>query len=796
MLKNYLKTAIRHLLRNRFHSFLTISGLAIGMAVAVLIGLWINDECSYEQYNPGYDHIARVMQHQDLNGAPYTTRAVPVPLAAALRSSYGNACPQIVLSQWTQDHILSYGDKKLTRKGKFMEAGGPDLLGLTMLKGSGSGLSGTASVLLSATAARSLFGDTDPMGKVIRIDDQAVAAVTGVYADIPANSQFHPVQFIAPWKLYASVHSWVKEEENDWSYDAVEVFVRLNDNVDAASLSAQIKDLSIAHLQDNKLGLAYHPQLFLQPMADWRLYSEQRGQDSGGLIRFVWLFGAIGAFVLLLACINFMNLSTARSERRAREVGIRKAMGSMRVQLIAQFLGESVVTAFVAFLFALLLVMLALPAFNRLADKDISIGWSHPRFWLTGLSFSLLTGVFAGSYPALYLSRFRPVKVLKGLFRADSGAAGARRALVVLQFTVSMLLIVGTVVVFRQVQYAKDRPTGYDRSGLLTLPMNTSTHFEKQDLLREELLQTGAVREVAASSSSATTLMLSLSGFEWRGKDPNLLGEFGVISVTHGYGKAMGWEFTAGRDLSRTFATDSSAMVINEAAAAFMGLKNPVGETITWDGKTYHIIGVIHNMIIESPYERVRPTIYYPGDRKEAGWLFVKLNPAMPVSEALAKVQSVFHRIIPSAPFDYTFVADEYGKKFATEERIGQIGGLFTVLAIFISCLGIFGMASFMAERRTREIGVRKVLGASVLSLWQLLSKEFVLLVGLSVAIATPVAYLLLHRWLQQYTFHSGIPWWIFAGAGLGVLLITLFTVSVQSVKAAMANPVKSLRSE
>lgn len=797
MLHNYFKTAIRHLLQNKTHSFINISGLAIGMAVALLIGLWIADECSYEKYNPGYDHIARVMQHQVLNGQTFTTKAVPLPLASALRASYGNACPQVVLSQWTQEHILAYGDKKLTQRGKFMEPAGPDLLGLKMLEGSTAGLENPASILLSASTARNIFGTADPMGKIVKIDDQMIASVTGVYEDIPANSQFHTALFIAPWDLYAAANSWVKEEKNEWGYDAVEVFVRLTDKTDPQKLSAAIKNLSLDHLKDNQLGLAYQPQLFLQPMSRWRLYSEKSGQDnSGGLIRFVWLFGTIGLFVLLLACINFMNLSTARSERRAREVGIRKAMGSRRSQLIGQFLGESLVTAFIAFLFSVLLVGLALPFFNRLADKEIAIGWSAPWFWLSGLGFSIFTGLLAGSYPALYLSSFRPVKVLKAPFRAGRWTTMPRKTLVVMQFTISIVLIIGTMVVFRQVQYAKDRPAGYSREGLLTLPMNSREYFGREETLRYELLQTGAVTEVAESSSSATTLMLSLSGFEWPGKDPNKLGEFGVISVTHGYGKTLGWQFTEGRDFSRELATDSSAMVLNEAAVAFMGLQHPVGETITWSGSKYKITGVIKNMIIESPYDPVRPTVYYLGDKKEATWLFVRINPAMTAGEALNKIQTVFHRIIPSAPFDYKFVADDYDKKFATEQRIGQLGGLFTGLAIFISCLGIFGMASFMAERRTKEIGVRKVLGASVFTIWRLLSKEFVVLVSLSIALGGPLAYSLLHRWLQNYTYRSGIPWWIFAATGAGALLITLLTVSFQSFKAAMANPVDSLRTE
>jgi len=791
MIKTYFKTAIRHLFQNKAHSFINVFGLAIGMAVALLIGLWIVDECSCEKYNPGYDHIARVMQNQVLNGQTYTTRAVPIPLAAELRATFGSAFPQVVMSQWTQDHILAYGDKRLTQQGKFMEPAAPDLLGLKMLQGTKAGLQNPASILLSAAAAREIFGTADPMGRVMTIDNQMTVKVTGVYEDLPSNSQFHTALFIAPWDLYAAVNPSVKDVRNNWAYDAVEIFVRLSDKTDPGKLSAAIRSISMAHQKD-KLAADYKPELFLLPMSRWHLYSSfKNGISAGGLIQFVWLFGIIGLFVLLLACINFMNLSTARSERRAREVGIRKAIGSLRGQLIGQFLSESVLTAVIAFVFSVLLIGMALPFFNRLADKNISIGWSAPWFWLAGLAFSIFTGLLAGSYPAFYLSSFRPVKVLKGAFRAGPQAAIPRKALVILQFTVSVILIIGTVVVLRQVQYAKDRPAGYDRTGLLSLSMNTSEFFDHGRPLRQELLRTGAVAEVAEATG-----MLNLTGFEWPGKNPGLQGEFGVVSVTYGFGSSVGWQFKEGRDFSRDFATDSSGIVINEAAVAFMGLHDPVGQQVTWDGTKYRIIGVIRNMIMESPYEPVRQTVYYLGDKAYAPNLFVKLNPNMPTGEALKKVQAVFHRIIPSAPFDYKFADAEYDKKFATEQRIGQLAGFFALFAIFISCMGIFGMASFMAEQRTKEIGIRKVLGASVFTIWRLLSKEFVILVGISIGIAGPVAYWFLHQWLQGYTYHSGIPWWVFAATGLGTLLITLLTVSVQSLKAAMANPINSLKAE
>ena len=798
MIKNYIKIAFRNLFRDKLHSFINIAGLAIGMTIVLLIGFWILDECTYERYNPNYDYIARVMQNQTLNGKTSTTSSMPIPLAGELQTAYSPAIQQVVTSYWTRDYILAYKDKKLTQKGKFMGAGAADLLGLHMLQGSRAGFENPSSILLSAAAARALFGRADPLGQTLHIDSKMAVTVKGVFADIPQNSQFREVHFIAPFDLFAAANDWVKEERTDWGYDCVEIFVQLADGVDEAGLSARLKNSTIDHLKDNPDAAAYHPQVFLQPMRRWHLYSEfKNGINTGGSIQFVWLFGTIGFFVLLLACINFMNLCTARSERRAKEVGIRKAIGSLRGQLVAQFYSESLLVALIAFLLSLGLLYLSLPFFNRLAGKNIAIRWLSPWLWTTGLGFSIFTGLLAGSYPALYLSSFRPVAVLKGSFRAGRHAAAPRRALVVLQFSVSVLLIIGTIVVFRQIQFAKDRSVGYDRDGLLSMVINVPEFAHRQETLRQQLLRTGSVTEMATASSPTTWVWNNYTGFEWPGKDPAVEGEFATISVSHEYGSALGWQFTKGRDFSRNMATDSSALIVNEAAVAFMGLKHPIGTPVTWDGKKYTVIGVVRNVVMESPYEPVRQTVYMMGGGiNNTTFLFIKLRPGVAAGRALPAIRNVFQHVLPSTPFDYQWVDEQYARKFSTEERIGQLAGCFAVFALFISALGIFGMASFMAEQRIREIGVRRVLGASVFSIWRLLSKEFVLLVGLSLAIAGPLAYYFMHRWLQNYTYHSGIPWWIFAIAAVGALAITLLTISWQSVKAALTKPVKSLKNE
>jgi ABC-type antimicrobial peptide transport system permease subunit len=531
-------------------------------------------------------------------------------------------------------------------------------------------------------------------------------------------------------------------------------------------------------------------------MSKWHLYDEFRnGVNTGGRIQYVWMFGVIGLFVLLLACINFMNLSTARSEKRSKEVGIRKAIGSMRSQLIVQFFSESFLVVSLSFLLSFLWIELSLPFFNQVAEKSISIPWDRPIFWMLSLAFTLITGLIAGCYPAFYLSSFRPIKVLKGTFKAGRLAVVPRKVLVVLQFTVSVILTIGTLIVFRQIQFAKNRPVGYTRDGLVALTTRTDDIYNHFEAISNELRHSGAIVEMAKASNPTTKSGSSTSGLEWPEKDPNLASEIMVSNSSHDYGRTVGWQFSEGRDFSKEFLTDSAALVLNEAAVKFMELQHPVGATIKWDGVPFKVIGVIRDMIMNSPYEEVRPTVYGLTNSSD-GYVIARINPAISAREALDKIRSVFHKYSPAQPFEYKFVDEEYAKKFGNEERIGKLAGFFAGLAILISCLGLFGMASFMAEQRTKEIGVRKVLGATVFNLWQLLSKDFVTLIIISLLIATPTAYYFMHHWLQNYQYRTEMIWWIFAAAGLGAMAITLLTISYQTIRTAMANPIESLRTE
>jgi hypothetical protein len=797
MLKHYFRIAWRHMLRDKTHSFINIAGLAVGMAVVLLIGGWIYDQCTYDKYNPHYDRIARVTVNYTVNGQSSTSTSTPVPLADELRADYGNSFTRLARFWWTQERVLAFQDKQIKQTGNFMEPSGPDLLALTMLKGSRQGLADPSSVLLSASAARALFGDRDPMGQILTIDSKMTASVKGVYENLPENSAFSDVQFIGSWQLFAGTHDDVRNSTNNWGFDIEEIYVQLADHVDEARLSASLKNSIMDHLGHVGDAAGYHPLVFLEPMRRWHLYSAFTGNGATqGLIQFVWLFGIIGVFVLLLACINFTNLSTARSERRAKEVGILKTIGSGRGRLIAQFFGESLLMSGIAFLLSLLLLWLALPLFGTLAGKRIGIEWGSARLWASGVGFCILTAMLAGGYPALYLSSFRPVSVLKGFFRAGRGVAYFRRTLVVLQFSISVMLVIGTVVIYRQINYAKDRPVGFDRSGLLSLLLKNPADIRRLPTLREKLLQTGAVTAASEAATTATDEGDYYAGYQWPGKDPDVVGEFATVGVSAGYGAAIGWSMKEGRDFSPDFATDSEAVVINEAAVAFMGLKHPLGEKIKyWNGRQYTVIGVVRNVVMGSPYEPPAKTVYMPIDGVEDdAYLLVKMKPGFGVHQALDRIRAAWQKIFPSTLFDYQFVDEEYAKKFAAEQRIGELAAVFAVLALFISGLGIFGMASFVAEQRTKEIGIRKVLGATVLQLWRLLSKEFVWLVSLSFLIAMPLAFCAMRHWLQQYPYHASIPWWIFAGTAAGVLAVVLLTVSWQSVRAAMANPVKSLR--
>lgn len=788
MLKNYLKSASRNLKKNNEYAVINIVGLATGMAVSFLIGLWIWDEVSFDHYHTKHDRIAQVMSF----GGSKVSGNIAIPLADELSAKHGSDFKALSLASRNTEFIIAAGNNKINATGIWAQSSLPSMFTLKLLNGSLSTLQDPSSALITKSLSRIIFGNVDPVGKVIRIDNKTDMKVAGVFEDLPHNTTLHDVKVILSWEKYIATNEEAKFNKNRWGNHNWQLFAELHEHVSIEKINAVVRDIAQKHLDatDGK------EAIFLHPMSKWHLYSDfENGKIAGGNIRFIWLFGTIGLFVLLLACINFVNLSTARSEKRAKEVGIRKTVGSLRIQLITQFLVESLVTASLAFILAIGLTLFSLPFFNDLADKQIRLPWTSIIFWVVCLGFTLITGFVSGIYPAFYLSKFNPLQVLKGVFQAGRFAALPRKALVVVQFTVSVSLVIATIVIFKQLQYGRNRPVGYNREGLITISMNTPELHSNYQSLHDELMRTGAVEDMAESSSPATDVWSNLIGFEWKGKDPNWIPSFATIAVSHDYGKTIGWQLQQGRDFSRSFPTDTGMFILNEKAAKLTGFKNPVGEIINWEGQARRILGVVKDMVMESPYQHVKPTVYF----LEYGWarvITIRIKHDMSAKEALSKIAIVFKKINPGSPFDYRFADEQYGQKFANEQRTGKLATFFATLAIFISCLGLFGLASFVAVQRTKEIGVRRVLGASVFGVWHLLSKEFLSLVILSFIIAVPLTYYLMHNWLQNYEYRTNLSWWIFAITGVGGMMITLITVSIQTVRAAIANPVKSLRTE
>ncbi|GAA4312989.1 ABC transporter permease [Compostibacter hankyongensis] len=786
MLSNYFKTAWRHLLKGKAYTLINITGLATGMAIALLIGLWIADEISFDHYFARHERIVQGMVVQAVSEGANVNDFVAMPMGQAFRDRYGDLFKRVALSSGRDNCVIAAGEKKLPATALWAQQELPEMFTFKMEKGTISSMADPSTALISASLAEALFGQADPINKTFRLNNKNDLKIGGVYEDLPSNTTFADVRMILPWD---NGENRYLNGNTDWNDHNGLLYAELADNVSAAQANARIRKLPTPHIK------GWREEAMVYPLDKTHLYDQfSNGRPAGGRILFVWLFGIIGSFVLLLACINFMNLATARSEKRAKEVGIRKTIGSARSGLIGQFLGESVLLSGLASGLALLLTVTSLPFFNTLAAKQITIPWDKALFWVTATGFILLTGLLSGSYPAFYLSGFKPVSVLKGPIRAGRSASRFRQVLVVLQFSISLVLIIGTLIVYRQIGYTKDRPVGYNREGLLSVNINTPQLYDHYDALRRDLLQSGMVQDVAASSMKLTSFM-SNNELYWRRKRPDQESVFfRNVNVTRDFGTTVGWKVIHGRDFSREYATDSSAMILNEAAARVIGIKDPIGETMRFGRRNYTVIGVVNDMVTNSPYDSIEPAIFL-GDGYVSE-ILLRIRPGSPVHTALDAIAAVFKKYDPGSPFLYRFTDDEYARKFEAEQRIGDLASLFTGLAIFISCLGLFGLASFVAEQRTKEIGVRKVLGAGIHSIWMLLSKEFIRLVSLSLVIAIPLSYWIMDRWLQQYTYRSGMPWWIFISAGAGILLITLLTVSYQSLKAALQNPVKSLRTE
>ncbi len=793
MFKNYLLLAIRQLRKNRGYSFINIFGLATGMAIALVIGIWAVDEMSVDKGIPNGERVVEIMQNQWAKGQTSEKtlpRYVGTTVSPALnpwlqKGNYHDVFAQTAMILWPGQHLLVNGDKSIVHTGTSAEYTFPLMFGFRFLSGTVESMRDPNTALISRSTAIALYGTENAVGKTFQYENRRPFTVGGVYANQPANSSLHDYDFFI--SMANEETSWLKNINNFEDHDC-RMFALLAANVTPEQATARIKNICSPYVN-----FAYENYKVL-PFQSLYLHYDDTNSIGEGRILYVRMLSIIGIFILLLACINFMNLATARSEKRAKEVGIRKTVGSLRGHLIAQFLGESVLLTLLSFVVAITLASLTLPWFNQLAGKNMTFPWTNPVFWSISLICTLLTGLLAGSYPAFYLSGFQPVKVLKGTFKAGKGASNPRKVLVVAQFSISLALVIGTIVVFRQIQFAKNQPVGYDQAGLISVPINTTeldTHYET---LRKDLLNSGVVVNIANSSTNLNAFNRN-NMLEWEGMSAEAKTiSFRDLFVNADFGPTIGWTVLKGRDFSRERLTDSTAAIVNETGAQVLGFKDPIGKTIKHWGKSYTIIGVAKNMINNNPYYPVQPAIFMG---KGGHSVFtVRIKPGTPVRTSLAAIEPVFKKYNPASPFIYSFVDQEFQAKFNTESRIGNLSTVFASMAILISCLGLFGLASFVAEQRTKEIGVRKVLGARVTGIWALLSVEFVKLVILSCFIAMPLSYLLMSKWLQNYTLRTTLSIWIFVCAGAGILLITLATVSYQAIKAALMNPVKSLRTE
>lgn len=794
MFKNFFKIAIRNLWRNKGFSAINIFGLAIGMASALLIFLWIQNEVSMDRFHKKGDRIYWMYNRdKDSEGNKWAWGNTPKVLAPALKKDY----PEVEdASRFTNiTFLLTVGDTKLNERGAFVDSGFLSMFSFPLLKGNAkNALNDNHDIVLTEKFARVLFGNADPMGKIVRVDSVENFTVTGILKDLPNNTQFS-FDYLLPWSFMKKL-GW---DDDNWQNNSTETYVLLKPGSSEAAFDSKIKNITINHTK-NQAGAAT-TEVFTQPLNRAYLYAKSdNGKLVGGQIETVRLFGIIAGFILLIACINFMNLSTARSEKRAKEVGIRKVVGARKRLLVFQFLGESILLSLLAFIIALFIVQLCLGSFNQLVDKQLFIDYANPLLWIFSIFFVLITGILAGSYPAFYLSAFRPVKVLKGTFRKANALVTPRKVLVTIQFTFAIVLIISTIIVVKQIQYGINRDTGYDRNNLIYLftQGDIDKHYQA---IRNELLQSGLAEYVNHSANPITQRWSDSWGFQWKGStkaDEKI--DFVRLGSDVDFTKTMGVRLIAGRDIDvYRFPTDSTAILLNEAAVKAMNIKEPIGLQMHYAGDTsmFHVIGVVQDFVLESPFEKqINPMMIVGPALSYFQIMHIKLNSKMATANAIEGIKAIFKKYNPNYPLDYAFVDESYAKKFATTQRTGTLAALFAALTIFISCLGLFGLATYMAESRIKEIGVRKVLGASVTGITTLVSKDFIKLVIVSFAIASPIAWYAMNKWLETYSYRIDIQWWVFALAGILSVLVALVTVSFQAVRAATSNPVKSLRTE
>lgn len=785
MFKNYFKTAWRNLANNKAYSALNIFGLTTGIVCAALIYLWVEDELTYDDYFSNRDNLYKIKDRQTYDGTTFTFDATPGPLAKAMKSEIPGI-KNTARCTWGNNNLFSLGDKTIYEQGNYVDSSFPSMFQLKFIKGdAASAFTEMHSLIVSETMAKTFFGTTDVTGKTLTVNNKQDYIISGVIKDLPKNVSFK-FDWLAPFKIYEDENSWLTQ----WGNNGVLTYVETDPNADVNTINKQL-DGFIERKQEGA-----NAKMSIYPMKRWRMYdSFDNGNEVPGKIKYVNLFSLIAWIILIIACINFINLATARSEKRAREVGVRKVMGAGRSKLIVQFIGESLLMALISALFAVLIIYIAMPSFNRLVEKELVVDIFRPVHLLALFFIVLLTGLVSGSYPAFYLSSFKPVSVLKGLKLSSSSGAGiTRKGLVIFQFSISVVLIISTIIIYQQIQHVKDRDLGYNRKDLVYLNLNGNMR-EHFNVIKNDLEKTGEVQNAALSRSMVLQLGSNTGDFSWEGKDPGKQVLITVESVSPEYIATMGMHLKEGRDFYTDIKSDSNNIIINETFAKIINKKNIIGTVVLRDKSQYTVVGVINDFIYNNMYTAGAPLILY-SDTSSTNYLTVRFKPNTTLATALPALQKVMKTNNPGYPVEYKFVDESFEQFFKTETLIGKLAGVFAILGVLISCLGLFGLAAYTAERRVKEIGIRKVLGASVRGLTGLLSKDFLKLVAISCLISFPFAWWLMNKWLQDYQYRVQIKWWIFLEAGLLAILIALFTVSFQTIKAAIANPVKSLRTE
>lgn len=785
MIKNYFRTTFRNLWKNKGYSLLNIGGLAVGIACAALILLWVEDELTFNHYFSNRDNLYKVKDSQTYDGTTYTFDATPGPLAEGMKADIPGI-KQTARSSWDANMLFSLNDKIIYEPGLHVDEAFLTMFQLEFLEGNAkNAFAQLHSLVITKSMAEKFFGTTDVMGKTLKVDNMQEYAITGVVKDLPENVSFR-FNWLASFKLFENQNDWLQY----WGNNGIITYAELEPGADVVAINKKLYN----YIDSKAKGSI--AKMSVYPMNRWRMYDTfDNGKEIAGRIKYVNLFSLIAWIILIIACINFMNLSTARSEQRAREVGVRKVMGAGKGKLIGQFIGESVIMSMISATIAILLIYLAIPTFNTIVEKQLSVNILQPVHISGLILIALVCGLIAGSYPAFYLSSFNPVNILKGVRIQNSNSAGyIRKGLVVLQFSVSVILIISTVLIYQQILHIKDRNLGYNRQDLLYTGIQgqMKQHFSA---IRNELKATGYVQNTCTSNNNVLQLGSNTGDFSWEGKDPNKQVLITIESVSPEYISTMGMKLMAGRDFYTETKTDSSNIIINESMAKILNKKNVVGSIISNNETNLTVVGVIHDFVYNDMYGTAAPLILF-SDASPNFTMTMRLTPGADPEKALPAIEKVIKSYNPGFPFNYRFVDAEFDKIFKTETLIGKLAGIFSILAIFISCLGLFGLAAYTAERRIKEIGIRKVLGASTRSLATLLSRDFLILVAISCLIAFPVSWWIMKDWLQGFAYRVNISWTVFLFAGILAVLIALLTVSFQAIKAALSNPVKNLRTE